>query len=168
MKPQELFNQLNLLFQTLSIAQCLQTYAPQQLQVPGALLDQRQSDTVSNSQVQGVIPSTVTSQPLTPLSTTRMSLPASTVNTTKEKAHISKRKNDVPVARSKKKPRAAKKGVRRGTTSSQANPAEDEFVDSWDEQIDFKNYKEVQETFGGDYTDAYCFDLTDIKSVSID
>ena len=40
-----------------------------------------------------------------------------------------------------------KKGVRRGTTSSQADPAEDKFVDSWDEQIDFKRYREVQETF---------------------
>ena len=96
LEPHVLFNQLNLLFQTLSIAQCSQTYAPQQLQVPRALLDRRNPDTSSNSQVQGVIPSTVTSKPLTPLSTTRMSLPASTVNTTKGKAQISKRKNDVP------------------------------------------------------------------------
>ena len=112
LEPQELFNQFNLLFQTLSIAQCSRTYAPQQLQVPGALLDRRHPDTLSNSQVRGVIPSTVTSQPLTPLSTTRMSLPANIVNTTKGKAHISKRKNDLSTARSKKKPRAVKNGVR--------------------------------------------------------
>ena len=97
-----------------------------------------------------------------------MSLPTSTVNTTKGKAHISKRKNDVPTARSKKKPRAAKKGVRQGTTSSQADPIDDEFVDSWDEQINFKKYREVQQTFWQDCTNAYCFDLTDTKSVSID
>ena len=110
----------------------------------------------------------MTSQPLTPLSTTRMSLRASTVNTSKEKTHISKRKNDVLAARSKKKPRAAKKGVRRGTTSSQVDPRKDEFVDSWDEQINFKKYKEVQETFWRDCIDAYCFGLIDTKFVSID
>ena len=61
-----------------------------------------------------------------------------------------------------------KKGVRRGTTSSQADPIEDEFVDSWDEQINFKKYKEVQETFWQDCTYAYYFGLTDTKFVSID
>ena len=97
-----------------------------------------------------------------------MSLLTSTVNTTKGKAHISKRKNDVPAARSKKKPQAVKKGVRRGTTSSQVDSAQDEFVDSWDEQIDFKKYMEVQKTFWQDCTDAYYFGLTDTKSISID
>ena len=90
-----------------------------------------------------------------------MFLPTSTLNTTKGKAQISKRKNDLPVARSKKKPRAVKKGVRRGSTSSQADPAENEFVDSCDEKIDFKKYMEVQETFWRDCTDAYCFGLND-------
>ena len=61
-----------------------------------------------------------------------------------------------------------KNGVRRGTTSSQADPTENEFVDSWDEQIDFKKYREVQETFWRNCTDAYYFGLTDTKSVSID
>ena len=87
-------------------------YAPQQLQVLVALSDQRFPNTRSNSQVRGVISSTMSFEPLTPLFTTYMSLSTSTVNTTKGKTQISKKKNHALATRSKKKPRVGKKEVR--------------------------------------------------------
>ena len=90
-----------------------------------------------------MIPLTITSQLVIPLSTTRVSFPASTIYTTKDKVQISKRKNDVPASQSWKKQHIGKKGVRQGTTSSQVDFAKDEFMDLWNKQINFKKYKEI-------------------------